>query len=314
MKQIKLQNASYHYLEIAFGQWLDVLGYCQMTVYTMPSTVREFLHFIDQNGCHRINLLSSELFIKYFDYVSSRANQRRGGGLSNNYLNKHIQALKKFNEFLVHRGLTPPSVPLVQLRLDAPEIEVLTIQEVDMLYTAAKKIEDGTRLQRILASRDRAILAVYYGCGLRRNEGVCLGCDDINFDRRLVHVRKGKNYKERFVPLSKRSSIDLQEWVYDYRPALVKKTGEGALFVGTTGKAVQSDALYTRVKILQSVTESPELQSKRLGLHTLRHSIATHLLQKGMELKNIQRFLGHSSLESTQIYTHLADMSHGKNF
>jgi integrase/recombinase XerD len=121
----------------------------------------------------------------------------------------------------------------------------------------------------------------------------------------LLHVRKGKNYKERFVPLSKSGAKILEEYIFDYRPYLTKNNKESRLFVGFRGQALNAGTLYKRLKILQMSVENPELQTKEITLHGLRHSIATHLLQAGMDLQKIQKFLGHSSLESTQIYTHL---------
>jgi len=155
------------------------------------------------------------------------------------------------------------------------------------------------------------MLTIYYACGLRRNEGIHVGVDDIDFDRRILHVRKGKNYKERFVPLSKQGSNYLQEWIYDHRIDLVKSKLESSLFIGKIGKPMSGGSLYTRLKLLQLNVDDPVFQQKNIGLHTLRHSIATHLLQNGMELQKIQRFLGHSSMDSTQIYTHLID-AHGE--
>jgi integrase/recombinase XerD len=151
------------------------------------------------------------------------------------------------------------------------------------------------------------MLAVFYGCGLRRREGSSLEVDDLNFDRRILHVRKGKNYKERLVPFSKSSSKILQEYVYDHRPLLTKSNQISALFIGMTGKAMTGGSLYGRLKQLVLLTDNPDLINKDVGLHTLRHSIATHLLENGMSLPKIQRFLGHSSLESTQIYTHIRE-------
>ncbi len=151
------------------------------------------------------------------------------------------------------------------------------------------------------------MLVVFYGCGLRRREGSSLGVDDVNFDRRIVHVRKGKNYKERLVPFSKSSSKILQEWIYDYRAKMIKDNKVGALFIARGGSPLTGGSLYGRLKKLVLFVDNPSLQKKEIGLHTLRHSIATHLLQNGMDLQKIQRFLGHSSLESTQIYTHLIE-------
>ena len=315
MKNLVLKNSSYEYLEKAFKEWLHVLGYCAMSAYNMPSVIREFLHFLETNKINHITELKQKHYKNYFNYISSRSNQRRGGGLSNNYLNKHIQALEKFYEFLNHKGVQNlPPVTLRQLKLDKEAITVLTIEETQQLYKATEKDPDSYRgshpRQQAFNARDRALLTVFYGCGLRRNEGVNLYVDDINFDTRIIHVKKGKNYHERLVPFSKTGLQYLQEWVYDYRPTLLKSKTEGHLFISYHGKSMQGNALYKRVKLLQLETNNPDLQRKDIGLHTLRHSIATHLLQNGMELQKIQRFLGHKSLESTQIYTHLLEKEH----
>lgn len=307
MKNLVLKNSSFEYLEKAFGEWLDILGYCAMSAYNMPNVIREFLYFLESNKVSHITELKQQHYKNYFNYISSRMNQRRGGGLSNNYLNKHIQALEKFYEFLNHKGVRDlPPVTLRQLKLDKEEITVLTIEEILQLYKATEK-ESNHPKQQAFNARDRAMLAIFYGCGLRRNEGVNLHVGDINFDSRIIHVRKGKNYQERLVPFSKTGLQYLQEWVYDYRPTLLKSKTEGHLFISYRGTPMLGNALYKRIKLLQLEINDPGLQSKEIGLHTLRHSIATHLLQNGMDLQKIQRFLGHHSLESTQIYTHLIE-------
>ena len=271
----------------------------------MPSIIREFFHFLESKNINQIISLEQKHYKAYYHYISSRANQRRGGGLSNNYINKHIQALEKLYEFLVHKGVQNlPPITLRQLKLDKGNITVLTQEEIGQFYKATAN-ESNYHLQKAFNARDRAMLTVFYGCGLRRNEGVNLTIDDINFDRRIIHVRKGKNYKERLVPFSKTGAKYLQEWIYDYRAKLVKNGKEGALFIGRIGKAMNGNSLYVRFKLLQQQIETSTERSRSIGLHTLRHSIATHLIQNGMELQKIQRFLGHSSLESTQIYTHL---------
>ena len=207
-----------------------------------------------------------------------------------------------------HKGVQDlPPVALRQIKLEKTDITVLTQEEIQEFYKATLRQAQGSRHQEAFNARDRAILTIYYACGLRKNEGVNVSVDDINFDTRIIHVKKGKNYKERLVPFSKTSLKYLQEWIYDYRPTLIKSQKEGALFIGRTGTAMTGGSLYTRLKLLQLATDNLELQNKQIGLHTLRHSIATHLLQNGMELQKIQRFLGHSSLESTQIYTHIIE-------
>jgi integrase/recombinase XerD len=307
MKKLTLQTTSYQHLEKGFSEWLDILGYNSMSVYNVPILIREFLYFLEQQECTHITQLTQKHYQDYYHYISTRANQRRGGGLSNNYLNKQIQALEKFYEYMIHKGVQGvPAVALKHLKLENKEITVLTQSEVKELYQVTEK-NTNTLYYQALGARDRAMLSVFYSCGLRRTEGVHVTINDINWDRRILHVRKGKNYKERLVPFSHTSLKYLQEWVYDYRSILLKISKSERLFIGKGGKGLSGNSLYKRIKLLQCSVENIELQQKEIGLHTLRHSIATHLLQNGMDLQKIQRFLGHSSLESTQIYTHLLE-------
>jgi len=308
MKKLVLKSQSLEHLQYAFTEWLDILGYSSHSIYNIPHLIREFFYFLEQNQCKEISHLQTKHYTDYFNYLSSRANQRRGGGLSNNYINKQLQALQKLHEFLVHKGAHGvPPVVIKQLKLETSEITVLSQTEIQQLYEVAQNLKETSSSikQQSLAARDQAMLTLFYGCGLRRKEGVNVMIDDINFDRRIVHVRKGKNYKERLVPFSKSGLNYLQEWIYDYRPHLLPRKTESHLFISRTGKPITGGTLYCRLKLLVQAVENTALNQKNVGLHTLRHSVATHLLQNGMTLQSIQRFLGHSSLESTQIYTHL---------
>jgi integrase/recombinase XerD len=312
MKKLQLKNNSYQYLEKAFQEWLDILGYNSGTVTGMPLIIREFLHHLETNNIHSIQNLQHRHIKAYHDYISTRAHQRRGGGLSNKYINMHLQAIAKFLEYLQHKGLQ--NVPSLGIRLSrgqqyVPSVlstgaikELFALTRQDYPYMSGSKFNHYTEAAQ---SRDRAMLTVYYSCGLRRNEGVHLAIDDINFDTRILHIRKGKNYKERFVPFNKTNAQYLQQWIYDYRSKLVKDKREHRLFVNFWGRPMTGGSLYARLKLLQSSSEDTTLTEKNINLHTLRHSIATHLLQAGMSLEKIARFLGHSSLESTQIYTHI---------
>ena len=312
MKNLVLKNPSYEYLERAFKEWLDILGYSRGMCSYMPAHVREFLHFLEQRGCNQINQLDTKHYKAYLNHIRTRANQRRGGGLSNQTINHQIQSLEKLYEYLIHKGAQGiPPVTLKQLKLNRENLTVLSQNEIKELFEATNHESENVLLER-LAARDKAMLVVYYACGLRRKEGASLTVDDLNFDRRILHVRKGKNYKERLVPFSKSSAKILQEYVYDHRPSLIKSQKEGRLFIGYRGKPLSGGSLYGRLQKLILAAGNPELIQKPIGLHTLRHSIATHLLQNGMDLQKIQRFLGHSSLESTQIYTHLIDKGNGE--
>lgn len=314
MQKLIVKTEQYQYLEKGFKEWLDILGYSESNVYNTAHIAREFLHFLEGVSIKTIQALEHKHLKAYHAHVSSRANQRRGGGLSNNYLNKHLQAIEKFLEYLHHRGIQQlPAMGISLQKLQRDQMTVLTQEEIKLLFTATGKDAISAnhhhynRFNEAMQARDKAMLAVYYSCGLRRSEGVHLHTDDINFDTGILHVKKGKNYKERFVPFGKTSAQHLQTYVYDHRPALCKDKKESRLFISVGGRPTHGGTLLVRLQQLQQLTEDTALQQKTIGLHTLRHSIATHLLQAGMSLEKIAQFLGHSSLETTQIYTHLID-------
>lgn len=320
MKSLALKNASFRYLEQSFKEWLDVLGYAPSSVYAMPLHVRELLHYLESKDISNIKELDSKHIKAYYGKLKERSNTRWGGGLSNNHLNKHIQALRKFTDYLRQVGrLTLPELQIKNEEADPKQIHVLSEEEIHLLFKATYKTPENRphynlneKQAEAIQARDRAMLAILYGCGLRRNEAVSLDVGDINFDRSMLHVRKGKNYKERFVPINKASLKYLQDYVYDHRPEILQGSKSDALFMSMKQKRMGGQMMLLRLKSLQHQTENAELIEKEIGLHTLRHSIATHLLQAGMKLENIAKLLGHSSLESTQIYTHLAGVEQNK--
>lgn len=306
MKKLTLKSESFQYAEKSFKEWLDILGYAPSTVYNLPNHLRELFYWLEQQGYQHLQNLDTPLIRTYYEQLKSRSNQRRGGGLSSAYLNKHLQALYKFADYLRQSGkLLLPALGIEWESDTTQEITVLEQEEIKLLYQATYGFNEGTQLEHFNA-RDRAMLTIFYGCGLRRNEGYHLNVEDINLDKQLLHVKKGKAYKERFVPFNPTNLNYLQEYLYDARPFLVKDPRESAFLISQRGKRMQAQSMALRLKLLQQRTDDIALQQKEVRLHVLRHSIATHLLQNGMALEKISRFLGHSSLESTQVYTHLA--------
>lgn len=309
MKKLILKNPSYRFLEQSFGEWLDVLGYAPATVYGLPRCVREFLHYLEGQGINKIQQIDTPIITQYYRELSQRKNERRGGGLSNNYLNVHLHALDKLLEYLRKQARIP--IPVLEIKKETPNpqpIQPLTTEQVKSLYEATGVKEDK---YPDLALRDRAMLAVFYDCGLRRNEGVRLNLTDIHFDNRLIHVRHGKGSQPRFVPFGKATARHLISYTYDARPHLMRDN-EAAFFIGPRGSRANGMALSRRLKLLQERSDDPVLQGMDIHLHVLRHSIATHLLYEGMDLEKVGQFLGHRSLDSTQIYTHLMEKVYGQ--
>jgi len=318
MKKLILKNESFQYIEKSFREWLDILGYAESTVYNLPNHIRELLYYLEQNNINSITQLDNQIIKDHYNNVKLRSNDRKGGALSNGSLNKHLQALYKFTEYLRQSGrMLLPKLTIDWETDDTKHIETLTIKEIQQLYKATRLYPKNIKYTKpqyffeAIALRDCAMLTVFYGCGLRRNEGYHLTLDDINFDKQILHVRKGKANKERLVPINKTNLKYLQDYIYDGRTLLLKDKRESALFINERGSQLTAQSMSIRLKILQQRTEDITLQEKNVRLHVLRHSIATHLLSNGMPLENISRFLGHNSLESTQVYTHLVNQEDG---
>ena len=315
MKHLPLISAAFKYVEKSFGEWLDVLGYNEHSVYEMPNQVRALLHYLEQQGKTSLkDITKEEIKTYYHNVLKYRPNKTKGGSLSNGTLNKHLDALNKFCDYLRQSGRQIiPALSIQREENDSKTPAVLTEAEVKALYKACDDYPEWSKNKAewfypALALRDKAMLTIYYGCGLRRNEGIHIELNDIWWDKQLLHVKKGKNYKERFVPISKSGIKHLERYLYDARPMLLREKKSDAFFINERGKPMQGAMMLLRLNTLIERTQNARLQEKQAGLHTLRHSIATHLLGNGMDMEKIKDFLGHTSLESTQIYTHLLEI------
>lgn len=300
MKQLPIKSADFKQTLRAFRGWLEALGYAEASCYGIPHLGREFCWWLEtRKGLVTLAHITPLHLQEFFEYLAERPNHRRGGGLASGTIRNYEQALKLLAQYLRVTG--QPSFP-VEIEFSSSPAEklpvVLSEIEIQALYKATGT--DG------LGLRDRAMLGVYYGCGLRRKEGQRLDVGDVLFSRGLVYVRSGKGYRDRYVPMSGPVSADIRGWLLEGRPSWSHVRSGKALFISSqSGRRIDHQSLYLRLKRLQERAGLSSLHQKEIGLHTLRHSIATHLLAGGMRLADIQRFLGHKSLETTQIYTHL---------
>lgn len=287
---------SYSDLQNSFKKWLTTLGYAESTVYASTNYTRDFFTWLVNNHINKLTQINPKVIKTYYDYLQQRSNKKQPGSLSGNYITSNIRALKRFSKYLEQTGKTP-----VEINLNLPSVKtntktILTREEIKALYKACSN--------DYLGIRDRAMLSIFYGCGLRRSEGEALNVSDILLKEKRVFVRKGKNYRERYVPMAEGVKEDLENYIYVSREKFLgfKNIKQDALFLGRSVKRLGAGGILVRVHKLR---DEANIQ-KETGLHTLRHSIATHLLQSGMTLEEVSCFLGHSTLESTQIYTHLS--------
>jgi len=175
---------------------------------------------------------------------------------------------------------------------------VLRQQEAtSLLDLAATAADDGSPV----GCRDRAVLELLYATGIRVGELVALDVDDIDHDRRVIRV-VGKGDKQRSVPYGAPAAAALDDYLRGARPALVRRNSGQAVFLGARGGRLDQRAVRRLVHArLADVPDAPDL-----GPHGLRHSAATHLLEGGADLRSVQELLGHASLATTQIYTHVS--------
>lgn len=299
-------NQNFTVIQKEYVNWLDTLGFSNGLIYDYKFRVKDFFEWLQTQGISQINQLQQKHLQNYFDYLQKRPNKRKGAGLSVSHLNHNFMAIDKLMEFLHQIGMnTAPTPTNYRLHVDKTQrieqIQPFTQQEIKELRANICNVYPKLSYTKREAKQEqlKLIFALYYACGLRRTEGYNLTIKDIDFDKRTIFVRQGKNYKDRIVPMNESVYKALQHYIYNFRN--LQKIKHKRLFLSTTG------TLNKSLQHLQQTTQNEQIQSKKLTLHILRHSIATHLLQNGMSIENISRFLGHSTLDSTQIYTHIVN-------
>jgi integrase/recombinase XerD len=289
------------HLEAGYSAWLTAyslqlerIGYATASRKVMQGYVREFLHYLQSN-----QLLLETLTIKqiqaYLNYLEQRPNLTRGGTLSESSLAYHIFSLKALFTYL-EQGAFIPVNPMSSLVPKSPvkrEREAMSREMILCLYDATETL------------RDRAMLGLFYGLGLRRSEAEKLNTADINLKSNVLYVREGKGRKRRTVPMSEQVKQDLYNYLCYERGFYVRRPTEDnrqAFMLNHRGQRMQGLSYDRRLKQLLAKAGLPSYWS----LHHLRHSIATHLLEGGMPLEQVRDFLGHSALETTQLYTKIS--------
>ncbi len=293
-------NESYKILQKEYRYWLDTLGFSESLQTDYTGRLQEFLYWLELHYLTSIDRLQTKNIYQYFRYLENRPNQRRSGQLSTSHLNHSFTAVDKFLEFLHQQGLHSAPTP-TKHRITSDDytriskIQILTREEIqhlqDLIPTAFTHYIPYYREPK--EQQLKLVFALYYACGLRRSEGERLQIRDIDLDRKTLHIRQGKGYKDRIIPLNKNIYEALQNYLYNFRN--FQKTPNQRLFIS---KLI---TLNRGLQHLQQASTRQSIKQKHITLHTLRHSIATHLLEAGMNIENISRYLGHSSLESTQV-------------
>ena len=216
-------------------------------------------------------------------------------GLAPASIRRNVSSVRTYFRFLLGDGhvVRDPSE-----RLETPKRwrslpDVLSVEEVNRLLAAPS-------LDEPFAFRDRALLELAYGAGLRVSEWITLGVRDVLFEEGLVRVF-GKGSKERLVPIGRSAIGAVAIYLRELRPRLERGEGKGILILNARGRPLTRMGAW---KILRHHVEKAQI-TKHVSPHTLRHSFATHLLEGGADLRAVQEMLGHADISTTQIYTHV---------
>ncbi len=284
----------------AFHRWVEqyldhvtlVAGRSANTLFAYRRELGRYLEFCSTKGVTDPKEISPLVVSEFVAMLS-------GGGLKPSSVARGLSAVKSFHKYLVQQDAAKqnPARPIRTPRLPRKLPDVLSVRQMQLLL-------DAPRTDDVHALRDRAILAVLYGCGLRVSEAASLAVDDIDFRAGFVRVR-GKGNKERLVPFGTMTQLALRQYLNSPKRRDAETGVRDHVFLSQKHGPLSRMGMWL---IVRRHAQAAGL-GDRIHPHTFRHSFATHLVEGGADLRSVQMMLGHQSVSTTQIYTHL-DRSH----
>jgi site-specific recombinase XerD len=264
----------------AAARFLDSPALAEGTRRAYRFDVEEFCRWLDARGT-ALDDVDVRVLVEYATKLGASQTGRRPSRLAAATIGRKLAAVRSF----LRHALGPARVPDARLAPRRARRLPETPKRSDLERELAALEGDGA-----LPLRNRALVELVYSAGLRSAEAVGLDLGDVDFEQEIVHVRRGKGGKERVVPLGEEASHWVARYVRETRPALANGAND-ALFLSARGKRLDTSTL-------RRLAPHP---------HRLRHAFATHLLEGGADLRTIQELLGHSSLSTTQMYSHVDD-------
>lgn len=258
---------------LLFRKELQNLGYCKTVINSYPKQITKFLNYTRKENFE----VQTGDILDYYSYLKTIISSRTKKPLSENYLHTILLSIKLYFDYLQRTGTV--KISPYQMKIKAPKSEerkVFTDEEMKKLYAKSNKLQT-------------IILHLCYACGLRRNEAGELKINDIDLENCLLYIKKGKGKKRRVIPFTKQVQKDIKDYIFS-------SEGKENLL------NITPERIYIEFKYL---LKKAGLYKQNFTLHCLRHTIATQLLEQGMELEKVRDFLGHEYLGTTQIYTRI---------
>ena len=262
--------------------------------------IRDFFLYLESNQILDINQVDETVMRDYFGVLATRKKQRGKGTLSERTINCNLSTLRMFSLRMQTTGVLKRGLPVPnnfyspQHSLSSPfalKREIVTTDEIKLIYSFCN------------SSMEQSLIALAYGCGLRRGALVGLKESHIDFQKGIVTVINGKNNKTRHVPISDFFITPLRNYTIERLQILSNaQRVTDSFFLNETGKPISGDQLNKTLKKIILRTNHKELIDKNITLHCLRHSIATHLMDAGQSYEYVRSFLGHSIVDTTTIY------------
>lgn len=277
--------------------WMEIHNYALTTVEGRARYLAYFVDFAHQHEVDETSMVTLELLLDYQHelFVHRKAN---GAPLSVGTQAQRLIPLSHFFSWLrrEHRIVANPAADLLMPRPER-RLPEATLSAEEM--TAVLRAPD---VSKPLGLRDRAVLEVFYSCGLRRAELISLWVRDVDFERRTVFVRHGKGAKDRYVPIGERALFWTRLYAEIVRPGFVSDQYPDHLFLSSCGTPMCPDWLCRKVR---SYLKAGGVQ-KRGSCHLLRHTTATLMLEGGADIRYVAEMLGHARLETTERYTRVS--------
>ena len=274
------------------NQFLDYLsverGLSQNTIISYREDLVKFVGYLKSRSINSIENATKHVVTKYLYALKDK-------GLAANSISRNLAAIKVFFKFLMSERIIKEDAAgvLESPRIFRPLPEVMDISEVARMLEAPNTRD-------ILGLRDRAALELMYATGMRVSEIVTLPSENLNLDVGFVKCA-GKGGKERIIPVGKEARLFLSRYMAKARSKLEVRSQDRHLFLSRFGKKISRQSFW---KMLKKYAKLAGIK-KSISPHTLRHSFATHLLEKGADLRSVQEMLGHADISTTQIYTHI---------